>query len=98
MHEAFDAKAGDVYYHTHCYVQLSNSARAVKLKEEAKCQSQPTLPFDPLVLAEIVSFIQIQNDVVKLSDIKKMYSQRLHNISSDWKDIDVNSTRLKNIY
>ena len=67
----FDATAGDVYYHAHCYVQLSNSARAVKLKEEAQCQSQTALPFDPLVLAEIVSIIQIQKDVVKLSDIKK---------------------------
>ena len=36
LHEAFDATAGDVYYHTHCYVQLSNSARAVKLKKRSQ--------------------------------------------------------------
>ena len=36
LHEAFDATAGDVYYHTHCYIQLSNSARAVKLKKRSQ--------------------------------------------------------------
>ena len=95
LNETFDAISGDVYYHTNCYLQLYNSAQVVKNKEEVPCESQPLLPFDPLVSAEIVSFIQMQNDVVKLSDIKKLYSQRLHKINSDWKDTVIHSTRFK---
>ena len=95
MNDAFDATAGDVYYHSLCYVQLSNSARAVKMKDEVPCGSQPALRYDPLVLAEIVSFIQMQVGVVKLSDMKRLYSQRLRNIKSDWENLTVNSTRFK---
>ena len=37
----------------------------------------------------------MQVGVVKLSDMKRLYSERLRNINSDWENLTVNSTRFK---
>ena len=60
LNDAFNATAGDIYYMYHTHImQMSNSVRAVKLKDQAPCGCQHTLPYDPLILMEIVSFVRM---------------------------------------
>ena len=74
---------------------MFNSARSANRKDQAACSSEQTLPYDPLVLAEIVSHVQRHETIIKLSDIKKLYLKRLHDIKSGWKHVSLNSTRFK---
>ena len=52
---ASGAHAGDVYYHTQCYLNLRDSARAAKRLNSA---GPAPPPFDTIVTAEIVALIE----------------------------------------
>ena len=80
--EAFDATVADLYYHQTCYLKLSNEARAAKSKKSKKTKSQ-TLPYDDLVVAEFIAFIQCNESVMKLTYHRQLYSQRLKQVTSD---------------
>ena len=92
LNAVFDATAGDLCYHKTCYCKLSNQARAKKQKSEAK-DSNP--PYDPLVMAELISYIQHNSNAIRLSDLKKFYSQHLQQVGSSWSTINIHPTRFK---
>ena len=94
VNEAFDATAGDLYYHKSCYRKLANEARAAKSKKSRETTTPP-LPYDPLVMAELIAFIQYNESVMKVADLRKLYSQRLEQVGSDWLGIDIHPTRFK---
>jgi len=89
LNAVFDA-AGDLCYHKTCYCKLSNQARAKKQRSEAKPTNPP---YDPLVMAELISYIQYCNKTMQLSDIQRLYSRRLDQVGSSWKNKSANMAR-----
>ena len=69
LNAVFDAKAGDLCYHKTCYCKLFNQARAKKQKGKAKASNPP---YDLLVMAELISYIQHNNNATRLFDLKKL--------------------------
>ena len=63
INAVFDETTGDLCYHKTCYCKLSNQARAKKQKSEAKASNTP---YDPLVMAGLISFIQHNNNTIRL--------------------------------
>ena len=92
LNAVFDATAGDLCYHKTCYCKLSNQARAKKQKSETKASNPP---YDPLVMAELISYIQHNNNAIRLSDRKKLYSQRLQQVVSSSSTLSIHPTRFK---
>ena len=91
---AFDATVGGFYYHKSCYRKLANEARAAKSKKSKETKTTP-LPYDPLVMAELIAFIQCNGSVMKLADLRNLYSQRLQQVRSDWLTVNIHPTRFK---
>ena len=93
---AFDSVAGNVHYHKSCRTILFNQAKArVSSSTFCKQTGESELTYDPLVIAELVAYIQHQNCAVKLNDIRDLYIKRLIEIKSDWLESNVNATRFK---
>jgi hypothetical protein len=93
INEAFDATAADIHYHKTCYCILANEARATRSKKlDTKT---PMLPYDPLVMAELIAFIQYNETVMKLAYLKKLYIQRLQQVGSEWLMVQIHPTRFK---
>ena len=92
LNVVFDATAV-ISYHKTCYCKLSNQARAKNRKGEAKA-SKP--PYDPLLMAGlIISYIQHDNNAIRFSDLKKLYSQRLQRVGSSWSTISIHPAWFK---
>ena len=82
---AEDAVAGGVNYHTSCYTKLNNDAHAAKSKSShAKRGSQVGCTYDPLVIAQLVAFVEFNHSTFKLADLRKLYDRRLNQLGSDW--------------
>ena len=79
LNAVFDATAGDLCYQKTCYCKLSDQAGAKKQKSEATASNPP---YDPLVMAELIAYIQPNNNAIRLSDLKKLYSQRLQQVGA----------------
>ena len=94
VNEAFDATAGDIYYHKSCYHKLANAARAAKLKK-SKVTTTSALPYDPFVMAKLISNVQNNESVMKLTDLRKFYSQQLQQVDSDCLKMEIPPTRFK---
>ena len=94
VNEAFDATAGDIYYHKSCYHKLANAARAAKLKK-SKVTTTSALPYDPFVMAKLISNVQNNESVMKLTDLRKFYSQQLQQVDSDCLKMEIPLTRFK---
>ena len=93
---AEDAEAGDVHYHTSCYTMLKNDARAAKLKSShAKRGSPVGCTYDPLVIAQLVAFVESNHSIFKLADLRKLYYRRLNQLGSDWIGVYVHQKRFK---
>ena len=56
---------------------------------------EPGLTYDPLVIAELIAYIQHQRCAVKLVDLRTLYLKRLVEKKSEWIDTPVNATRFK---
>ena len=95
LNAAFDATAADLYYHKTCYRKLTNEARAAKSKKSTEINTTTSLPYDPLVMAELIAFVQDNESVMKLTDLRKLYSQRLQQVGSDWLMVKIHLTRFK---
>jgi len=95
LNAAFDATAADLYYHKTCYRKLANEARAAKSKKSTEINTTTSLPYDPLVMAELIAFVQDNESVMKLTDLRKLYSQRLQQVGSDWLMVKIHLTRFK---
>lgn len=93
LNAAFDNTASDIFYHKSCYVKLFNEARAAESKvKNLKAKMQP---YDPLVIAEIVAYIQYTDNVMKLADLKKLYIRKLEELNSEWLSVTIHTTRFK---
>jgi len=51
--------------------------------------------YDPLVFAQLVPFVQLNNSAFKLADLRKLYDRRLVQLDSDWIGSYVHPTRFK---
>ena len=60
---ASDAHAMDAYYHLVCYTRLREAAITAN-RQESKVHSPP---FDPVICAQIVAFIEHSEGVFKLT-------------------------------
>lgn len=90
LNTAVDAGAGDISYHPSCYTKLKNDARS------GKKNSQPMqMEYDPLVIAQLVAYIQNNDNTHKLNDLKNLYHRRLEQLGSNWNEKCVHSGRLK---
>ena len=66
---AEDAEAGDLHYHISCYTKLKNDARAAKSKSShAKRGSPVGCTYDPLVIAQLVAFVEFNHSTFKLAE------------------------------
>ena len=93
---AEDAEAGDVHYHTSCYIKLNNDARAAKSKSShAKKGSPVGCTYDPLVIAQLVAFVEFNHSTFKLADLRKLYDRRLNQLGSDWIGVYEHQKRFK---
>ena len=68
---ASDAHAMDAYYHLVCYTHLQEAALTAN-RQESKIYS---LPFDAIICAQIVAFIEHSKGVFKLSELQEMYQE-----------------------
>ena len=68
---ASDADAMDAYYHLVCYTRLQEAALTAN-RQESKMHSPP---FDPIICAQIVAFIEHSEGVFKLSELWEMYQE-----------------------
>ena len=71
---AGDAEAADIHYHTSCYMRMKNAARS-RSSSNATGKTIDEQAYDPLVIAQLVAFMQCKNSPHKLSDLKKLYDQ-----------------------
>ena len=92
---AEDAEAADVYYHPSCYTKLKNDARAAKSTSSVNPNTPAHQSYDPLVFAQLVAFVQFGQTVVKLSELRKLYEQRLQLLNSEWINTRVQPSRFK---
>ena len=92
---AADAHAADLLYHLKCYTDLRyrvEKATAPKTLE----QSQQSPEFDPLVIAQLVTYMtECKDKIFQLSKLRKLYMQRLAEIGRPADDT-IHSTRFKN--
>ena len=89
---ASDAHAMDAYYHLVCYTRLREAARIAN-RQESKIQSPP---FDPIICAQIVAFIEYSEGVFKLSELREMYQEVMSDQSNPCKDRkEPHATRVK---
>ena len=90
-----DMAAIDVVYHKKCYADLYT--RYCSVKRQAEQPATKALNAEALAFAELISFIEEFEDVCstifKLSELVKMYSDRLVELGEG--QTRVNSTRLK---
>jgi len=96
LNTASDAWAGDVHYHISCYTKLKNEAPAAVNKSSNAETSYARQQYDPLVFAQLVAFVQLNNSAFKLADLRKLYDRRLVQLDSDW--IGSYGQGSKNIY
>ena len=85
--------AGDIRYHRSCKTALFNQARVAS--SESEKINEPGLTYDPLVIAELVAYIQQHRCAVKLVDLRSLYAKRLIEKKSDWIESNVNATMFK---
>ena len=91
-----DAEAGNVHYHISCYTKLKNDARAEKSKSShAKRGSPVGCTYDPLVIAQLVAFVEFNHSAFKLAELRKLYDRRLNQLVSDWIGVYVHQKRFK---
>ena len=57
---AEDAEAADIHYHQSCYVKLRNAARVMAIKSN-NVGKREELTYDPLVVAQLVAFVQFNH-------------------------------------
>ena len=90
-----DTTAIDVVYHKKCYTDLYRRYHSVK--KQAEQPAMEALNAEAIAIAELISFIEefkdICSTIFKLSELVKMYSDRLVELGEG--KTRVNSTRLK---
>lgn len=86
--------AGDVYYHASCYTKLKNAARAATSRS-TEASSSAVCTYDPLVMAQLVAFMQFKQTIFKLAYLRKLYDRRLEQLQSDWIGVYVHQKRFK---
>ena len=79
---ASDAHAMDAYYHFVCYTRLWEAAITAN-RQESKIHSPP---FDPIICAQIVAFIEHSEGVFKLSELREMYQELMSDQGDPCKD------------
>lgn len=93
---AEDAEAADIHYHSSCYTKLKNAARAAKSQSSAESSKSTTMQgYDPLVFAHLVAFVRFSQSPLKMSQLRKLYRQRLETLGSDWMGVNIHPTRFK---
>ena len=89
---ASDAHAMDAYYHLVCYTRLREAAITAN-RQESKIHSTP---FDPIICAQIVAFIEHSEGVFKLSELWEMYQELMSDQCNPCKDRrEPHATRFK---
>ena len=73
---ASDAHAMDAYYHLVCYTRLREAALTAN-RQESKIHSPP---FDPIICAQIVAFIEHSEGVFKPSELLEMYQELMSDL------------------
>ena len=92
---AADAHAADLVYHLKCYTDLRYRAEMATAPKTPE-QSQQSPEFDPLVIAQLVTYmIECKDKVFQLSTLRKLYMQRLAEVGRPADDT-IHSTRFKN--
>ena len=89
--QAADAHAGNTHYHSQCYCQLRDSARA---RKPSAGPSQP--PFDPIATAQIVALLEDSGSIFKVSTLRKLYRKLMNEQGTPCLDPrEPHSTRFK---
>ena len=86
MNIEIDAPAGYVHYRISCYTQLKNDTRATQSKLSNTKEGYTKLQYDPLVIAQLVVFVEFNHSTFKLADLRKLYDRRLEQLNYDWID------------
>ena len=82
----------DAYYHLVCYTRLREAALTAN-RQESKIHSPP---FDPIICAQIVAFIEHSEGVFKLSELREMYQELMSDQGNPCKDRkEPHATRFK---
>ena len=85
-----------MHYHTTCYTKLKNDARAARLKSSHAERGSPfRYTYDPLVIAQLVAFLEFNHTVFKSADLRKLYDRRLNQLGSEWIGGYVHEKRFK---
>ena len=98
LNTAFDAIAADMYYHLSCITQMKNNARSVTAAESKASNEKKDgkkQEYDPLVIAQLVAFVQFNHSTFKLADLRRLYDRRLEQLNSDWIGMYVHQSRFK---
>ena len=80
-----------MHYHTSCYTKLKNDARAATSNASNAKSSYTIQQYDPLVIAQLVAYVQFNHSAFKLADLRKLY----HQLGSDWIGVYVHQKRFK---
>ena len=89
---AEDAQAGDVAYHISCYTQLKTDARSAQRKANTKPATQE---YDPLVIAQLVTFMEHNKSSYTIAELCTMYEKRLKQVESAWLGGYIHATRFR---
>ena len=71
-----------------CLIRPERKSRKVRRKLQI-------LHMTHVVMAELIYYIQHNNNAMRLSDRKKFYSQRLQQVGSCWSTVSIHPTRFK---
>jgi hypothetical protein len=81
------------FYHRACYLKLKDEFLASSTG--AKKNHKEDDPYDPLVMAELVLHIKNSDVPLKLSNLTKLYKERLQATGSRWASSLLHATRFK---
>ena len=91
-----DAVAADVFYHSSCKTELYTLARS-KHREKTSASISPSRIqwLEPLVFAQLVAYVKYSSDgvPVKVSELIKLYKDRLKSLSKDNSDCYIHESR-----
>ena len=93
LSEHSDVHAMDAYYHVQCYRRLRDASRAADRRD---VPVDKTLPFDPMVTAQLVTFVdESRSEVYKLSVLREMYQKMMSDLGRPCSGREPHATRFK---